>query len=93
MLVLSSCRGRCRGTCPAGDEEKLQLGNNLRVLVHELCAVVDLVVNHHKQVLLCIVLRNILIRVLLLGHFDFGLGGGEGRNVGALLFRGVSGDC
>lgn len=54
---------------------------NLRVLVHELPTVVDLVMNHHKEVLLGVVLRNILIRVLLLGHFDFsfGKGGGEGR--------------
>lgn len=60
---------------------------NLRVLVNELRTVVDLVVNHHKKVLFGVVLRNILIRVLLLGHFDFSFGRGEmGDEVGEDLF-------
>lgn len=41
----------------------------LRVLIYELCAVVDLVMDHHEQILLGVVLRDILVRVLLLRHF------------------------
>lgn len=57
------------------------------MLVYELRTVVDLVVNHHKQVLLGVVLRNILIRVLLLGHSDFSFGRGRvGDEVGEASF-------
>lgn len=38
------------------------------MLVDELAAVVDLVVDHDKDVLLCVVLGNILVGVLLGGH-------------------------
>lgn len=41
---------------------------NLRVLVYKLSAVVDLVVDDHEQVLLGVVLRDILVGVLLVGH-------------------------
>lgn len=39
------------------------------MLVNKLCDIVDLVVNHHEEVLLSVVLRNILICVLL-RHLD-----------------------
>jgi hypothetical protein len=39
------------------------------VLVHKLGAVIDLVVNDHEQVLLGVVLGNVLVGVLLVGHF------------------------
>lgn len=42
---------------------------NLRVLIYELCAVVDLVVDDHEQVLLGVVLGNILVGELLVRHF------------------------
>lgn len=42
---------------------------NLRMLIYELCAVVDLVVDDHEQVLLGVVLGNILVGELLVRHF------------------------
>lgn len=39
------------------------------MLVDKLCAVVDLVVDHDEQILLCVVLGNILVGVLLGRHF------------------------
>jgi hypothetical protein len=41
------------------------------VLIYELCAVVDLVVDDHEQVLLGVVLGNILVGELLVGHFGW----------------------
>lgn len=46
---------------PSSKEET----TNVRVLVDEFAGVVDLIVNHDEDVLLGVVLRNILIRVLL----------------------------
>lgn len=46
------------------------------MLVDKLCAVVDFVVDHDKQVLLCVVLSNILVGVLGGRHFGWGEGGG-----------------
>lgn len=41
------------------------------MLVHKLGAVIDLVVNDHEQILLGVVLGNVLVGVLLVGHFDY----------------------
>lgn len=39
------------------------------MLVDKLGGIVDLVVDHHEEVLLGVVLSNILVRERLLGHF------------------------
>lgn len=61
------------------------------MLVDKLCAVVDLVVDHDEQVLLCVVLGNILVGILLVRHFGWGRrrrrGGEVGRKFGVLCLR------
>lgn len=42
------------------------------MLVDKLCTVIDLVVDHNKQIPLCVVLSNILVGVLLVRHFGCG---------------------
>jgi len=66
----------------AGDVEHDLLAT--RVLVDELAAVIDLVVDNEEAVLLGVVLGNILVGVLLGGHFD-------GVGVGFLDKRVVAG--
>lgn len=59
-----------RGSSSAGDTGGGQLIDmvDLRVLIDELGGIVDLAVNHHKKVLLRVVLRNVLQGVLLVSH-------------------------
>jgi hypothetical protein len=57
-----------------GNGNKARISNagwNVRVLIDELGAVVDLAVDHQEQVLLGVVLGNILVSELL-RHFDGG---------------------
>lgn len=61
--------GRARIVIWRSVAAKKKKRKNLRMLVYELCAVVDLVVNHHVQILLGVMLRNILIGKLF-RHFD-----------------------
>lgn len=55
-----------------GETRQHRRAFNLRMLIDKLRAVVDLVVDHDKQILLCVVLSNILVGVLLVRHFGWG---------------------
>lgn len=50
------------------EEEEEREGENVRVLVDEFSAVVDLVVDHDEDVLLGVVGSNILVGELLVGR-------------------------
>lgn len=57
------------------------------MLVNELGGIVDLIVDHHEDVLLGVVLGNILVGVLLGSHFDGSCEGRGGSSEGFGVLR------
>lgn len=58
------------GTPIPSSARRLAKGENIRMLVDKLGAVVDLIVDDDVKVLLGVVLSNILVGKLLGGHFE-----------------------